>query len=348
MVDFHKELRGSDKLGKSGKVKNGQALSLAGDDVPEKLSLPVSNMDKAGAVYGELLDFVTENLDLAAKGRENELDGAKIKEKADAFSSVILTKIVPDDLVRLVFIHDDCRDNYIYEHSVNVCLLSVYLAIRLNFSKAKLVDLVIASLFHDIGLMRIPGSVWNQNGRLSQADYTEIKRHPIYGREIFEKIKETGDTVPLVIGQYHETVDGTGYPDHLKKDSINYLARLLSPVDRYEAQTHTRMWKPKVLPDKAMQQMLDHDQGRYDPHFMKAILKYISIFPVGSRVKISSEEYAEVVKVNEKTPMRPVIEVDLDRDKKPLPEKRIMDLSGQFLIHVQHCVDPGEMEPAGQ
>ena len=124
-MDIHKEFGKLDKLGKARKAKKGEALSLAGDDVPEKLSLPVSNIEKAGAVYGQLLTFVTENLDLAAKGRDSEIDGAKIKEKASAFSVAFLTKIVPDDLVRLVFMHDDCRDNYIYEHSVNVCLLSV-------------------------------------------------------------------------------------------------------------------------------------------------------------------------------------------------------------------------------
>ncbi|MEA3488857.1 MAG: HD domain-containing phosphohydrolase, partial [Candidatus Omnitrophota bacterium] len=257
---------------------------------------------------------------------------------------VLSGSLVPDDLVHLVFQHDEYRDNYLYTHSVNVCLVAVRIARELNFSKSAMQELIIASLFHDIGMMKISTDIWNKDGGLSGGEYEEVRKHPARGEEIFKSLSGISEVVPTVIGQHHEKADGSGYPNRLTKDNIHFMARLIGLVDSYVARIHTRLWRPRYLPDKAIQEILDQEGNYYDPYFMKAMLRYISIFPVGSWVRISSGEIGNVVRPNEVIPMRPVLSVVFDRKGVKLGNPRMIDLSKQLLIHVEECIEPEMLE----
>ena len=350
MVDLHKGFEGFEKLESDGEAKpqnpKKSELILAEHAEDERLfaSQTASDMQKAETFYHKVLEFVEFTFDQIAHGHEDKLSGKDMVKEINSFSDYLYKTEALDDLVKLFFLHDGTKDNYIYEHSVNVALISARIARELHFSKNKMRTLVMAALFHDIGMMKIPVHMWNKDGRLKESEYAEIKKHSDYGKEILENLEGIDPTVIKIVEQHQEKIDGSGYPNHLTKNEMHYMTRLIAPMDRYEAQTHTRLWKNKLLPDKAIQQMLDHDGEGYDPHFMKAILRYISIFPVSMMVRLSSGEYGRVVRVNEDTPMRPVVEAIFDRQKKPLPERRILDLSKQLLIHVQNCVEDKDLD----
>jgi HD-GYP domain-containing protein (c-di-GMP phosphodiesterase class II) len=346
MVDLHKGFEGFESLRPEKKARENNELTLSSHMERESLSGAKSDLAKAEAFYDNMLDFVASTLDKVAEGQEGKIKGEEILGWTQEFCDQSQKSITPNDLIKLVFKHDEYKSNYVYTHSVNVCLLCVRMALELNFSADKLHELVIASLFHDIGLMRIPVNIWNKDSRLSNAEYEEVQKHVVYGAEIMKNISGISDTIPIIISQYHEKVDGTGYPNHLTKEEIRFEARLISLMDKYEAKTHTRLWRPRFLPDKAIQQILDNEGGSFDPHFVKTMLRCISIFPIGSWVRISTGEIGEVVRTSPDTPMRPVINIVFDRGKKRLGETRLLDLSKQFLIHVEHCIDPNEIAEA--
>ncbi|MGB2630625.1 MAG: HD domain-containing phosphohydrolase [Candidatus Omnitrophota bacterium] len=348
MVDFHKGFEGFERLEPSDKKENKDEVSWS-KHAEEKDMLLGANSDlaKAETVYSNILNFITPIFDRIKEGKEGQIKGEEILGWTQEFTDIFRSSITPDDMVRLAFHHDDYKDNYIYTHSVNVCLLSARMALALNFSKSRLFDLVIASLFHDIGMMKIPLEIWNKDGRLSSSEREEIKKHVIYGEEIFSKLNGINEVIPVIIGQHQEYCDGTGYPKGLKKDSIHYGARLVSLIHSYESATHTRLYRPCVLPDKAIQQILDNESAKYDRHFLKTLLRSISIFPVGSWVKISSGEIGNVVRISEDTPMRPAIKICYNREGYPLPESRMLDLSKQLLIHVERCIDIEEVKKEG-
>ncbi|NQT33011.1 MAG: HD domain-containing protein, partial [Candidatus Omnitrophica bacterium] len=237
-----------------------------------------------------------------------------------------------------------CEPNYLYTHSVNTCFLAADLALALNYPIKQMQTLVIAALFHDIGMMKIPLEIWNKESRLSSAEYEEVQKHPLYGEGFFSNVTQIDAVVPMVIGQHHERIDGTGYPGHLTKNEINVLARLLGLVDRYDTQTHARLWRDAIPPDETMQSILDKETNRYDSYFLKALLHQLTMFPVGCSVKLSSGEIGEVLRTNPDTPMRPVIKLTFDRDKNPITNGRVLDLSKQLLIYVEKCVVPSELE----
>ncbi|MFQ5952958.1 MAG: HD-GYP domain-containing protein [Candidatus Omnitrophota bacterium] len=327
------------------KEERKEDISLSKEAEEADLSLSQkSDLAKAESVYDNILQYVTSVLNKVEAGKEDQIKGEEILGKAGEFTDQFLTSVNSDDLVRLIFQRDDYEDNYLYTHSVNVCLLSVRMALALNFSKSKLTDLVIASLFHDIGMMKVPMDIWNHERPLRKREYIEVQKHVEYGERIFKKLSGINEAISSVIGQHQERCDGSGYPRGLTKEEIHYGARLIGLMDRYEANTHTRLFRPRMLPDKAIQQILDEESHHFDNHFLKVMLRHISIFPIGAWVRISSGEVGNVIRVHENVPMRPVLKVCYDREGNPLRESRLLDLSKQLLIHVECCIDIKELQ----
>ncbi|MDP8299332.1 MAG: HD domain-containing phosphohydrolase [Candidatus Tantalella remota] len=345
MVDFHKGFEGAERLGDTPRRGEPDKLELSKhSEEAGGLESLLPDIAEISAVYDETLAFVKQIFNMVSHGQESQIKAEDILSQADKICNSFLKPIDPGDLVRLAFAHDDYRTSYIYEHSVNVCFLCFRVAMGLNFPKKRMRDIVIAALFHDVGMVKFGlESVWNRSARLTEEEYGLIRKHPTYGEDVFKGMEGISDAVASIIGQHQERSDGTGYPNQLMKEDINYLARLVSLVNRYEAQTHLRLWRTSFLPDKTIQQILDLESTSYDPHFMKAMLRTISVFPVGSWVKLSSGEIGTVLRTNEATPMRPVIKVVFERNKNPLPVERIMDLSKQLLIHLVECVNPEEL-----
>ncbi|MFH1878695.1 MAG: HD domain-containing phosphohydrolase [Candidatus Omnitrophota bacterium] len=343
MVELHRGFDGFESLRPEGKTNKESQLSLSegADDNAFLHEVKKSDMIKAEAIYESINNFIKPVMAKAAKGEESHIKGEEILGWTQEIYDC-LKKLVPDDLVRLFFAHDEYKENYIFTHSINVCLLCLRIAMALNFSPERIRTLIIAALFHDIGMMKIPLNIWNKPEKLTREEYEEVSKHVIYGEEILRNIPGIEEEVSIVAGQYHEKMDGSGYPRHLEKDSIHYEARLISLIDSYETGTHTRLWKPRSLPDKAIQKILDEEASAFDPFYMKAMLQEISMFPVGSWVRISSGETGKVEYANKDKPMRPVVDIIYDRAKKRLDRVRVLDLSSQLLLYVEECVDPAE------
>lgn len=341
MVDLHKGFEGFERLNPARKDKDDKEIKLS--EAKDAGVLSRSNISKAEDLYDKILVFTRSVLDRVKDGKESEITAGEIQGPVREFCAAFQSGMEPDDLIRMVLTRNDYQENYLYTHSVNVCLLSARIALEMNFAQTVLQELVTAALFHDAGMMKIPLALWNNDKKLNEHDLAEIRKHPLYGEEIFRGVKGISDVIPVVIGQHQEKMDGSGYPRGLSKDAIHYLARLLSLLNAYESQTHSRLFRGHLLPDEAIQRILDDEASGYDPHFVKALLKFVSIFPVGSWVSISTGEIGEVVKTNKDTPMRPVINIVYDRTKKRLSKSRFIDLSKQLLIHVDNCVEINDM-----
>lgn len=331
MVDLHKGLDGFDRLDPD---------KDDGSEGREEIRISEGSGDGPSKLYDRMLEFVKHAFKEVKDGNESKLSGEDILAEAKGYVSAMSKGMERDDLVRLVFSWHEIIDDYLYSHSVNVALLCVRIALELNFSDSKLTDLTIASLFHDIGMMKVKDEIWNKRGSLTPAEYELVKMHSNLGAEVVKGIKGIDESVPVMIAQHQEKIDGTGYPGQLKKEQIHFGARLLSLVDDYEARIHPRPWRQAMLPDKAIQNILDEEISCYDPYFVKALLKYVSIFPVGSLIKISTGEIGRVVKTNTGTPMRPLVKILFDRKGKEVQAVKQIDLSTQLLIYVENCVDP--------
>jgi putative nucleotidyltransferase with HDIG domain len=280
-------------------------------------------------IYQGVVNLVT---DIIQKGLQNEPVEAKIV-KAHLERLVDQMLVNSDELLSLVSSRTDLVDDYIYVHSVNVCLLSLAIGLELDYDRDKLVELAIGALLHDIGMAKVL-PIADKPTKLTPEEYEEIKKHPIYGVEILEKVYDINTMVVYVISQHHERSDGSGYPKGFKGEQINEYARIVAIADVYDAVIHPRKYRRKMMPYDALKEVI---QGKayFDQNFLRALLNKISVYPVGSLVELSSGEIAMIFASNRNSPLRPAVKVLIDHQGHKLEEPRIMDLAEHVTVYIK-------------
>lgn len=134
-------------------------------------------------------------------------------------------------------------DYYTYTHSVNVFVYSVSLANRLGFSGDEVNEFGHGALMHDIGKRKIDTDITNCRGKLTEAQWEQMRMHPVHGYEILKAQGETSAIALDVTRHHHEKLNGRGYPDGLAGDEISSWARITTIADIFDALTTKRSYK---------------------------------------------------------------------------------------------------------
>ncbi|WP_258926488.1 HD-GYP domain-containing protein, partial [Pseudomonas carnis] len=214
------------------------------------------------------------------------------------------------------------HDDYTYLHSVAVCALMLSLARHLDLDEEQTRLAGIGGLMHDLGKAAMPLEVLNKPGKLTDAEFAIMKRHPVEGA----KMLRAGGAEPGVVDialHHHEKIDGTGYPDRLAGDAISLLARMGAICDVYDAVTSERAYKKPWDPSAAMRQMAKWE-GHFDKRIFHAFVKAVGIYPVGSLVRLSSQRLAVVVEPGMESLLTPKVRVFFSlRSREPIPMQTI-------------------------
>lgn len=243
-----------------------------------------------------------------------------LKENDDYFSSIyevaqeLIDNIVSnkDILVNLVDIKS--MDNYTYQHCVNTAVLSLCLGIAMKLSKYELRDLCVGALVHDIGKVLIPKDIILKSDALSNDEFEEIKTHAIKGYEYLRNTREISSAAKMVVLQHHERYDGNGYPDALKGEKINKLARVVSIADVYDALTSDRPYRRAMLPSEAMEYIMASSGTLFDPHMVFIFSRIIVPYSSGTIVKLSNGDIGIVQETPLNFPLRPNIKILKSKD----------------------------------
>ncbi len=219
------------------------------------------------------------------------------------------------------------QNEYTYMHSVAVCALMTALARQLKMSDELVYQAGLAGLLHDIGKVMIANAILDKPGKLTEAEFNTIKKHPELGHEILLQGRAVG-AIPLdVCLHHHEKVDGSGYPHRLVADQISVLARMGAICDVYDAITSDRPYKRGWDPAEAMRKMAEWAKGHFDELIFQSFVKTVGIYPTGSLVRLSSQRLAVVVEQSGEQLLKPHVRVFFDVEtRQPVPEEWI-DLS---------------------
>ena len=134
-------------------------------------------------------------------------------------------------------------DYYTYTHSVNVFVYSVSLADRLGLHGEEVNEFGHGALMHDIGKRKIDTDITNSRGKLTEAQWDQMRMHPVHGYEILKAQGETSAIALDVTRHHHEKLNGRGYPDGLAGDEISSWARISTIADIFDALTTKRSYK---------------------------------------------------------------------------------------------------------
>ena len=170
----------------------------------------------------------------------------------------------------------EAKDNYTRGHSDRVAAYSVLIGQRLGLSPDEIRTLRIGGMFHDIGKIGIPDKILLKADKLTTAEYNEIKKHPIIGKNILSNAVIFNNIIPIVL-YHHERYDGKGYPYGLSDKDIPFLARIVSVADAFDAMTTKRSYRPELKIDLVKKEIKSKMGTQFDPIVATTFLDVIKI-----------------------------------------------------------------------
>ncbi len=200
-------------------------------------------------------------------------------------------------------------DNYTYLHCIDTCVMATFLGLNMNFNSNELKELGTGALLHDIGKTKIPYSIINKKGPLTTEERSEIRKHPIYGKEILEKNYNITDNTIKVVSEHHERFDGKGYPYGLGGNSISKFGKVACVCDVYSAVASNRSYRQRFKPNDAYELILAGSGNMFDNKIVTKFKNTFCVYPLGSHVILSNKAEGYVVKQNSGFPDRPIIRV---------------------------------------
>ncbi len=141
----------------------------------------------------------------------------------------------------------DAKDPYTSGHSERVARIAVRLAEELGMPPHKRSNLYLAGLLHDIGKIGVDDLVLKKCGPLTPEEYRRIQSHVEIGVTILQDLKKLHHILPGV-RHHHESLDGSGYPDHLSGEEIPLEARILAVADSFDAMSSDRPYRKRLTP----------------------------------------------------------------------------------------------------
>ena len=254
-----------------GRFSGGQ--SVAAQQVRSVMCVPLRTTDDIlGALYVDTVSlpgrFTEADLELlAALGNQAGVALHRVRLMGDLERLLL-------DTIRAIAATIDAKDGYTHRHSERVAALARRIATELQLPEEQQQTVQLAALLHDVGKIAVPDLILNKPGRLSVAEFDEIKKHPVHGARILANIQSPAVTAVLPGVQYHhERWDGSGYPEGLVGEEIPFLGRLLGVADFYDAVTSARAYRPAMSHAQAIALLESGAGTHFDAAIVGAVMR---------------------------------------------------------------------------
>jgi putative nucleotidyltransferase with HDIG domain len=194
-----------------------------------------------------------------------DLRASELVSAADAFMGPTVRAL----LVRLAH-----KDEYTAEHTRGVALRAVQVGEELGLAPARLRELAIGGLVHDVGKLSVPNEILQKPGALSDEEYEVIKRHAEVGSDLVRQLGFSAQVARLV-HDHHERLDGSGYPRGLGAPDLDIETRVLAVCDVFDALLSRRVYRPAWTLENALE-LLSKEAGKgFDPACVEALERVI-------------------------------------------------------------------------
>jgi len=260
---------------------------------------------RAEKFYASFLKYV-ENI-FTQVAIKNELDFKSVAEKIKAACDVIredrrfLLRVQKNNL-------STPSENYLASHSMKSTIIAIIIGNYLKLPSHRLIDLGVAALLHEIGMLKLPPQVYLSRRPLQPHEHKAILTHPLLGFNMLKSF-DFPLTVTLAALEHHERENGSGYPRKLSGDRISLYAKIIAVACSYEALSAQRPHKEAKDGYTGMLELLKNEGKQYDDTVVRALVYSISIYPIGLYVLLSSGRKGQVVDANPEKPRFPIVQV---------------------------------------
>lgn len=258
--------------------------------------------------------FTTAAFEEAISGIKDLFEQTSLHNHLDASSAdasfiplITTVKMEKDVVALLLSLNSD--DDYTFQHSVQVGLISYFIATWMGKTESEAKHISKAGYLHDIGKSKISKDILIKPGKLTDEEYEEMKNHTVYG---YELIIGSMDDEELAIAalEHHERMDGSGYPHGKKSSEINPISNIVAVADIYSAMISNRSFQKKKDLLYVLKELYRMSFGQLDPYVVHVFIKNMVPNFIGKKVTLETGEIGTIIMINQTDFFRPLIQIN--------------------------------------
>ncbi|WNR43389.1 HD-GYP domain-containing protein [Paenibacillus roseipurpureus] len=254
-------------------------------------------------LFNSAVDGIKELFDTVQKG------GVLQNENVESAFNPLIGSIKEENDVVSLLLSLNSDDDYTLQHSVQVGMLSYYIAKWMNKSEKEALIIGKAGYLHDIGKCKISLDILNKPGKLTRDEFEEVQKHTIYGYDMIKKqLKD--DTLALVALQHHERMDGTGYPLRKFGNDIHSYSRIIAVADIYSAMISSRVYQQRRDLLYVLKELHRMSFGQLDPKITQVFIRNMIPNFIGKKVFLSDGREGTIIMTNPTDFFRPLININ--------------------------------------
>lgn len=274
----------------------------------------------ASSLYQTLTHSATELLAEVATGKR--VDSKHINHIAKKMVDSIIRN--PDAFLWLSRLK--AKDTHSHNRSIRSAIWAIAFGRYLNLPKKQLNELALAVLLANTGKARLPRKLLEQSDDLQGE---ALKTYQTHVELSVQLLKNIGLPAPVIniVASHCERYNGSGYPRQLSRDNIIFPAQIAGLVSYYEQITNHRQAQKSLDATRAMEHLYQLRHSLFQSELVEEFIQSMGIYPAGSLIQLNSREIAVIVEQNEQQRLLPRVVILRDKDKNPVTDFRILDLS---------------------
>lgn len=231
-------------------------------------------------------------------------------------------------------------DEHTYGHAVRSAVWAILFGRHIGLAKAELDTLALGVLIKDVGKTHIRRELLLDDDRTTQ-EQAEYEGFVNKGVEILKKIPGVEPRVIAIVKAHCERINGSGFPQHLKGDSIPLLAKIAGIVTFYDGVTNPRGAINPVAPSQAVSHLYEVRGVEFQEDLVVEFIRAIGLYPTGTLVELTTGQVGVVIEQNFERRLKPKVLLLLNEFKQPLKKKKVLDLAKDDM-HKQALIDSGK------
>ena len=334
---------GYERVLSDGTLSEAPAYISSGAATTTSSVLDMDIRDKQQLEDAKKLYYAVVNFTLESFKRYREDNRLSIPGLSERIKQLIeLVKSSRDAILRYPeFVYPS--ENYMYVHSVNSAILALAIGELMKLPPHRMIELGLAALLHDIGMLKLPDAVYLKEDDLTDKEFQLVRAHTTLGYKILKGFS-VSEEIALAAEEHHERLDGSGYPKSLSGDKISLYSRIVAVVCSYDAITSKRLFKTQNDPHAAVMELLKDRNKSYDEQVIRSLIVCISAYPLGSLVLLSDDSIGRVTKTNPESPRFPFVQVLIDKEGTRIDEPLLIKTAEENGLSIKRCLAPGEAE----
>jgi HD-GYP domain-containing protein (c-di-GMP phosphodiesterase class II) len=200
-------------------------------------------------------------------------------------------------------------DHYIFTHSLNVTMYSLAIGMKLKLKEQELETLGLGAILHDVGKVKIPEEILMKPSKLTDDEFTQIKRHTVEGFELLRNIPSVTLLAAHCAYQHHERLNGSGYPRGIKGNEIHPFGKIIAVADVFDAVTSNRIYRQAMLPHEGLEILYSGSGTLYDQKTIEVFRQAVAVYPIGITVVLNNRRKGVVSRQNTGLSDRPVVRI---------------------------------------